>query len=85
MKIKEITVRKAKRSTLKSQTGDYNMSEADISLTVEAENGVLNESEVIDRVKALVLETLNDDPRWMDEKQPNETTSPSMGSVSPGL
>jgi len=66
MKYKEITVRKAKRSTVKDQiTGSYHMQEADISLTIEAEDGKLNEQEVIDRVKQLVVETMDDDPSWM--------------------
>lgn len=73
MKIKEITVRKANRTTVKDQqTGSYNMHEADVSLTVEAEDGKLNEMEVIDRVKQLVQTTLDDEANFMTQKQPNE-------------
>lgn len=68
MKIKEITVRKAKRSTIKSPTGNYDMNEADISLTVEGEEGKLNETAVIDRVKQLLQQTMDDDPSWIQEK-----------------
>lgn len=62
MKVKEISVRKANRETTKSADGSYSMREADITLIVEAEEGKLNELEVIDRVKHLVQITLDDDP-----------------------
>lgn len=76
MQIKEVTIRKARRSTVKSTNGNYDMNEADISLTVEAEEGQLNTQEIIDRVKALVEETIKnatDDPAWINEPVVNET------------
>ena len=77
MKIKELSVRKAKRNTIKSANGDYAMNEGDITLVVEAEEGKIDEKGVIKRVKELLQMTLDDDVKdkstaWLVEKQSNE-------------
>lgn len=67
MKIKEVTFRKCNAITLKDNLGNYRKREADISLTVEAENGKVDESEITDKLKQLVESVMGDDPSWLEE------------------
>lgn len=68
MRLKEVTIRKANRETVKSPEGSFSSHEADVSLTVEAEDGKLDELEVIERVKQLVQKTISDDADWIQPK-----------------
>ncbi len=57
MRIKEITVRKARRITTKGVDGSYEMNEVDISETWGGDDGI-NEQELIDHVDQLVINNL---------------------------
>ena len=79
MKIREISVRKAKRITTKAPDGSYEMNEIDIGLTVDGEK--TKEQEVIDKVEKLVEENLYPkDPtkQWIDfhKKEANAQDNP---------
>jgi len=77
MKIKELTIRKASgyKRTLKDAAGNYDSTsgEADVSLTVMSEDGEIDATEVIERVKKLVKETLDPDPAWMRKEKKEES------------
>lgn len=65
MKIREISVSKGRKITTKQPDGGFDSHSADITLIVEAEEGVVNEDQIMDKVKELVEATLSDDPSWI--------------------
>ncbi len=69
MKLTQATFRKSVRDTIKDQNGSFHGIEADVSLTVEAEDGKIEEELIIGKLNLLLEQTRSGDPAWIINRE----------------